>query len=134
MIASSTLAGRVVAGAARAIASASAGIATGSSTPRRIWAKPKPVATVAGEPLEGKRRIIRAIKRKAKQDAEYLDYASLEYSKILINQVRPPIISMDDMMQAELEQVYRAEMMQAISAAIRQREQDEEESLLALLL
>lgn len=92
-----------------------------------IWAKAK--AKIGDVPFEGK-QIIKAAKRQAKIDAVY-DSCVLEYNDI---QIKPPIISDDEQVKYHAEIAYRRAYYVAIQQRIAEYEQDEEDTLLALML
>lgn len=96
--------------------------------PKFIWAKAK--AKVADVPFEGKTQIIKAAKKQAKIDAVY-DPCALEYNDI---QIKPPIVSDDEQVKYHAELAYRRAYYAAIQQRIAEYEQDEEDTLLALML
>ena len=95
--------------------------------PKLIWAKAK--AKIGDVPFEGK-QIIKAAKKQAKIDAIYTPEV-LEYNDI---QIKPPIVSDDEQVKYHAELAYRRAYYAAIQQRIAEYEQDEEDTLLALIL
>jgi hypothetical protein len=108
------------------------GTVTPVGKPKIIWAKKAKIADI---PAEGKQEIKAVVKQLATADVEQKSVAEVYQSYRQRKKIQPPRIeSPEPAIVNYAEQYYRQAVIRALVQRIEEIEQDEEESLMALLL